>query len=91
MKFDRSKVLLLTTLFALVLSVPAFWELYSVHPTLDGTANLYATQNDTTGGNAFSPKVYDNFTLGGNSTIPKCSSSVILQPADAGFNHWLDR
>jgi hypothetical protein len=69
MKFDRSKVLLLATLFALVLSVPAWASSILYTQPWDGTSNLYASQNDTTGGNGLFAQVYDNFTLGGNSTI----------------------
>ena len=69
MKFDRSKVLLIATLFALVLSVPAWASSVLYTQPWDGSSNLYATQNDTTGGNGLFAQTYDNFTLGGNSTI----------------------
>ncbi len=49
-------------------SVPAAAGVLYTQP-YDGTGNMYASQNDTTGGNGNFATVYDNFTLGGNSTI----------------------
>ena len=48
-------------------AAPARADIYS--QPWDGTGNLYASQNDTTGGNGNFATVYDNFTLGTTSTV----------------------
>ena len=69
MRVAPGKVLLFTTLCALVLSVPAWASSILYSQPFDGTGNAYSSQNDTTGGNGLFAQVYDNFTLGSNSTI----------------------
>jgi len=64
MRFDRSKVLLLVTVFAFAASAAA-GTIYS--QPYDGSGNLYASQNDTNpGGFGNFATAYDDFTLTGN-------------------------
>jgi hypothetical protein len=61
------KAVLLVAVLMLSLSAWAGSTLYN--QPFDQTGNVYASQNDTTGGNGLFAQVYDNFMLGASSTI----------------------
>jgi hypothetical protein len=52
-------------------AVPAMADSIVYNQSWDGSGNLFASQNDTTGGNGNFATVYDNFTLGSSSTLDK--------------------
>jgi hypothetical protein len=73
MNFGRGKVVLFATIFALAVAAPSFANVCGVANQLycqefDGTGNAYSSQNDTNGLGLFA-QVYDNFTLGSDSTV----------------------
>ncbi len=65
----RLGVLLFATLLVFALSVPASASTVLYTQPYDGSGNLYASQNDTTGGNGNFATVYDNFTLATAATV----------------------
>jgi len=65
---NRSKAILLAVLMAFALSVAAFADSVLYTQPFDQLGNGYSSQNDTNGLGVFA-QVYDNFTLGSDSSI----------------------
>ncbi len=68
MNLLRIKVVLLVVAFAFALSVPALADQVLWNQPYDGMGQLFASQNDTNGLGNFAT-TYDNFTVGGGTTI----------------------